>query len=332
MKRFELIDNGVWYKYDLKITLKPCYRCNQCCWYCHEFDNKTNMWSLEQCDEVLDKLSRIPTSREDIFIYMYGGEPTMSDYWEYLQLELSNLLSDRNVVFQTQTNMSVSAYRLRNFLSDARANMPDNHVIDICSSYHLYKQSVDEFISKMRICDEYDSLGFCFFSTEIDKEEQMISDFNSLIAVYPDKVKMKFTVVGDVRTNRRYKHLLKDDYLMGTDDGEYIEYRYYTRKYPHMKQYLEHSWNFDVDGVNKNYVDVVHDRDYARVKYMRCEAGSKGIVIDHDLLVYHCNDDFESKIKQTSLQDFEVADYIKTDTVCLNCSCWDGLDFKKYRQ
>ena len=333
MKRFELIPSDEWFDYDLKITLKPCYRCNQCCWYCPEYDNKSNMWTLQQCNQVIETLQDIPEDKENVFIYFYGGEPTLSKYWEYLHFELSSRLADRNIFFQTQTNMSINKTRLEDFLKSFREKTPENHNIDICNSYHLGKQSVDSYIEKMTVCDKYDSLGLCFFSTEIPKEEQFIREFTSIADIFPDRLKLKFTVLPQLklRYKHTYGHLFNDEYLMGTDNGEYIEYRYFMRKYPYLEEYLEESWNFNVDGVEKNYVDVINEKIYTKFKYTRCTAGSKGIVIDHNQKVYHCNDDFENNINITPLAEVDMSTYLSRDSICLNCQCWDGLDFVKYK-
>ena len=52
--------------------------------------------------------------------------------------------------------------------------------------------------------------------------------------------------------------------------------------------------------------------------------------MDHNLMVYHCNDDFETGINATKLKELDLNTYLNRDAICLNCSCWDGLDFKKY--
>ena len=81
---FEIIQHPEWFDYDLKITLKPTFKCNHRCWFCNEYDNSTQSWTQEQCDVVLDKLKEIPSNKKRIFFYFYGGEPTRSKYWEYL--------------------------------------------------------------------------------------------------------------------------------------------------------------------------------------------------------------------------------------------------------
>ena len=56
IKSFELVKTNDWPDYDLKITLKPSFRCNHKCWFCTEYSNKTKTWTIEQCDQVLKKL------------------------------------------------------------------------------------------------------------------------------------------------------------------------------------------------------------------------------------------------------------------------------------
>ena len=59
IKSFEIIKSDYWPDYDLKITLKPSFRCNHKCWFCTEYSNNTKTWTLEQCNEVLLKLKLV---------------------------------------------------------------------------------------------------------------------------------------------------------------------------------------------------------------------------------------------------------------------------------
>lgn len=333
MKNFSIIKSNNWPVYDLKITLKPCFRCNQQCWFCNEYDNTTPMWSSSDCKAVINKLSNLPRKYKKIFIYFYGGEPTLTSNWEFLHELLFEHLSDRELFIQTQTNMSIKYDRLEAFFNMCKYR-PDAHQIDICSSYHIGMQKVETFIDKMRLCDKHESLGLCFFSTEVGKEEQMMRDFHAIAHEFPEKIKMKFTVIPKLKNQNfpEYESLLKDKELAGEDDGQYLEYRYFTRKYPEMLKYLEEEWTFDVDDKRMNYVDVKHRKIHEKFKYMHCECGTKGVVIDHTLTVYHCNDDNYQNINSTKLHEVDFNSYLSRDVVCLNRRCWDGLDFNKYRK
>lgn len=333
MKNFSIIESSNWPAYDLKITLKPCFRCNQQCWFCNEYDNSTPMWSSSDCETVIHKLSTLPEKYKKIFVYFYGGEPTLSSNWEFLHELLFEQLSDRELFIQTQTNMSIKYDRLKAFFELCK-HKPTAHQIDICSSYHVGMQRVEDFIDKMRLCDKYKSLGLCFFSTEVGKEEQMMNDFHAITRAFPEKLKMKFTVIPKLKTRDfpEYQTLLKDEELAGEDDGQYLEFRYFTRKYPELLNYLEEEWTFDVDDKRMNYVDVKHQKIHEKFKYMHCECGTKGVVIDHTLTVYHCNDDNYQNINPTKLHDVDFSSYLSRDVICLNRRCWDGLDFNKYRK
>ena len=331
MKTFDIIRSKSWPGYDLKITLKPCFRCNQRCWFCNEYDNKSKMWTRDQCDMVIDKLKSLPKRYKRLFIYFYGGEPTLSRHWEYLHYQLFNIFRDRQVFFQTQTNMSVKNARLRKFLSKCEDLKSDHHTIDICSSYHVGKQCVDDYITNMQTCDEFDALGYCFFSTEVPKEKQMLRELMKIIELYPSKLKLKFTVIPKLKHKELpgYEQIIKDVELMGDDEGQYAEYRYFTKKYPFMLDYLEESWNFNVDGEVLNYVDVKHQRLHEKFRLMSCECGKRGMVIDHNLNVYHCNDDNYNNINGTFIDHLDLTTYLTRNSICMNQACWDGLDFKK---
>ena len=75
MKRFEIVKSSEFPEYDLKVTLKPCFRCNHNCWFCDEYDNKTHMWSKDECNIVLDKLKSIPDNKRKLFFYFHHRIP-----------------------------------------------------------------------------------------------------------------------------------------------------------------------------------------------------------------------------------------------------------------
>lgn len=331
---FEIIDSPEWPDYDVKITLKPCFKCNQMCWFCSEYNNNSKVWTRLQSNYVINKLSELPDRFRKVFIYLYGGEPTLCKEWEYLQYALIELFHDRSLYIQTQTNLSLSKPRLTKFLSNINNLKQSKHTINICSSYHVGMQKVSEFIQKMHICREHEALGLCFFSTEIVKEKQMLSDFEKLVSEFPEQIKLKFTEIGDLTTRvdvEGYDHLLEDEYLVGNDNGMSLEFRYWTRRFPEWKNYSETGWNFNVDGNILNYSEVKAKKINTKFKYMKCFCGTKGAVIDQNLTVYHCNDDCYNNINGTRIQDVDFKKYFNRPVRCLNNECYDGLDFNKIK-
>ena len=329
---FEIIQHPDWFDYDLKVTLKPTFKCNHRCWFCNEYDNSTRSWTKDQCDLVLEKLKEIPHDKKRIFFYFYGGEPTLSKYWEYLNYKLVEIFADRELFIQTQTNLSLSPERLENFLRHINSIKSDSHKLDICSSYHLNKQEVHEFIEKMRICDKYNSLGFCFFSTELLHKDQTLREMRSIIEEYPSKLKMRFTEIHDLanRNISEYAEYLEDAYLVGTDAGKSLEFRYWLKYYPELKQYFERGWDFKVNDTHTfNFSEVSAYNIHMKFKFMKCECGIKNMVIDHNCKVYHCNDDFYNNRNIFDLSDINLNTYLSKYIRCLNSACYDGLDHKK---
>jgi len=331
IKSFEIIQTDEWPEYDLKITLKPCFRCNHKCWFCEEYDNKTKTWTKDQCDQVLDKLKDIPKDKQKIFFYFYGGEPTLSKYWEYLNYKLVELFPERELFIQTQTNLSLNKNRLHKFLTKIQSIKKHKHTIDICSSYHLNKQKVNDFIDKMKICQKHNSLGLCFFSTELSKKQQTLSELTAISNIFPDKLKMRFTEIFNLslKKTQGYEEYLNDEYLVGDDNGKSLEFRYWLKYYPELKKYFEQGWNFNVDGDTYNFSEVSGFDIHKKFKFMKCECGVKNMVIDHNLKVYHCNDDFYNNINIKDLQDLNLNTYFSKYVRCLNNACYDGLDHKK---
>ena len=333
LSKFSLIPTGDWPDYDLKVTLKPSFRCNHNCWFCEEYNNNTKMWTKEQCDQVIDKLKDIPDNKKRLFFYFYGGEPTLNKYWEYITQRLIETFPDRELFIQTQTNMSPTLKRLDSYLERVNRIKKDIHKIDICSSYHLGKQPVNEFIEKMKICDEHGCLGLCFFSTEIPKHDQCIKEFKLLLNEYPSHIKLRFTETAslELKSIPGYEEYLEDDYLRGDDGGKSLEFRYWLREFPEWRKYFESGWNFNVDGEVYNFSEVSGYNIHMKFKYMKCECGTKNMVIDHNLNVYHCNDDYNNQINITPLDSVNIDSYISRPVRCLNSACYDGLDFTKTR-
>lgn len=329
---FEMISHSEWFDYDLKVTLKPTFKCNHQCWFCTEYDNSTKSWTKEQCDLVLEKLKDIPQSKKRIFFYFYGGEPTLSKYWEYLNYRLVEIFKDRELFIQTQTNLSLKAERLEQFLQHINTIKSDSHRIDVCSSYHLNKQDVHEFVEKMHICNRYDSLGFCFFSTELLHKQQTLRESNFIINAYPSKLKMRFTEIYNLEYLGipEYAEYIKDPYLLGDDHGKSLEVRYWLKNHPEMKTYFEDGWNFKVNEKHVfNFSEVMGNNIHKKFKFMKCDCGTKNLVIDHDCNVYHCNDYFYSKIGITQIEDLDLTVYLNKPIRCVNHICCDGLDHNK---
>lgn len=328
MNRFELIQSDDYPEFDLKITLKPSFRCNQNCWFCSEYNNDETDWSLDDCNLVLDKLKTL-TSFKRIFIYFYGGEPTLSIHWEYLQYKIIDIFKDNELFMQTQTNLSIKKERLEIFLNNISNIKSPNHKIDICSSYHLFKQDVQDFKEKMDICNSYSSLGLCFFNTDIINEHDFINEFTFLLEPYPDKIKLRFTEISENTIDSRYRKKYPD---MSSDEILHYEYRYLMEKYPHFNNYFEKGFNFKIDDRILNFSEMTNEDIHKQFRLMKCECGNKNIVIDQNLKVYHCNDDFKNNINIFELKNLELKTFVGKPVFCLNKSCYDGLEFTKWRE
>tara|TARA_B100001093_G_scaffold154879_1_gene147549 strand:+ start:3527 stop:4555 length:1029 start_codon:yes stop_codon:yes gene_type:complete len=334
IKTFELIKNDDWPEYDMKITLKPTFKCNHECWFCGEYDNLSKSWDLEQCNNVLKKLEEIPDDRQHLFFYFYGGEPTLSKYWEYLNYEIIKMFPEKKLFLQTHSNLSLNKNRLKKFLSTVNNIKKSNHTVNICNSYHIGKQSVKTYVEKMDICNAYDCLGYCFFSTEIPKKEQMLNELNYILKKFPTKLVMKFTEIENLlfKNIDGYNEFKTDDYLIGNDNGKSLEYRYWMKYHPELRKYFEDSWTFLINGSEKiNYSDVKGKNIHKSFKFTKCDSGKKNVIIDHNLKVYRCNDYNYKNINPQDLQDLNFKTFLSKCEICLLDSCCDGLDFKKTR-
>lgn len=317
MNRFELIPTNEYPTFDMKVTLKPSFKCNQNCWFCTEYDNDALNWTDDMHNEALDILHDSIKDKEDVFIYFYGGEPTLYKRWEEVQYTIVKKYPNKKLFIQTQTNMSVNRKRLRTFLKKINELKSDMHTIDICSSYHLTKQRVEVFKEKMDICNEYNALGLCFFSTDYLNEDRFLSEFNTLAKAYPTKLKLRFTEIGEGVNNtvEALQYPIKDNLKS-------FEFRYFMEKYPELQIYYENGFNFMVDDVKMNFSEVSANDVHKQFRFMKCECGTKNLVIDHKLNVYRCNDDFKNG--RINVPDSDPK-------ICLNKECYDGLEFTKWK-
>lgn len=330
IKNFELIQTDKYPEFDIKVTLKPSFRCNQSCFFCEEYDNSSYQWTKEDCDLVLDKLMTIPEDKESIWIYFYGGEPTLSEHWEYLQYEIIRMFPYKQLFIQTQTNMSVDINRLKLFLSQVNEVKQPNHIIDICGSYHLGKQTVEEYLEKMVVCEEYNALGLTFFNTDLLQKEKFFKEFYILVARFPEHVKLRFTELGlgvqDTKEAKQYPE---------TDDLKSYEYNYLMKNHQELRNFFEEGFNFIVETKGEeimNFAEVSAKNVHKNFRLLKCKCGSKNIVIDHNLKAYHCNDDFKNNINVFDIKDIDLNEFLKRDVFCMNKACYDGLEFRKWKE
>lgn len=293
---------------DLKITLKPTYKCNQMCSFCCEYDNTFPEWDRSTITRLIDKLKDTPDRFQKIFVYYYGGEPTLFKHLEELTEKLFEVYKDRDLFIQCQTNLSIDKNRLYNFKYNN---------FEFCSSYHMNKQKVEDFIEKLNILKELNILGYCFMNTYLDQEQQFIKEFNALAQAIPDKLKMRFTVDN---TNPGSKHM---------------NYEKLIKTYPFLNNYLETQFTFLIDSKEVIYDKAYNEGLYKQCRFCKCEVGSKSLVINYDELCYHCDDEsnkFNNKeIKGLPLKDLDLNNFFVPYKICRVKQCHRGLEFKKWR-
>jgi organic radical activating enzyme len=323
VKEFK-IQSDNYNKFDIKITLKPSFKCNQCCWFCSEYDNNSHEWSYDDCNKVLNKLKLlINETHKNIFIYFYGGEPTLNKNWEYLTYELIKIFHDKKLFIQTQTNLSLSIKRLQIFLTEIKKIKKDNHHIELCSSFHPFKQNFKLFIKKLSELKKNNCLGYCFFSTDLSNEEELLNNFKTLIGLFPDKIKLRFTELN-------FSSKIPNNYPIkfNKEQDHNLEYLYLIQKYPFLLQYTEEEFSFIMDNHYYTFNEILFN-NYNSFRLMKCECYTKNLVIDNNLKCYHCNDDFKNNINKFDLDDLDN-NFFKSG-FCLNKKCYDGLEFKKWK-
>jgi hypothetical protein len=107
-------------------------------------------------------------------------------------------------------------------------------------------------------------------------KEQTLREIQSIIDAYPSKLKMRFTEIYNLqyRNIPEYAEYLTDSYLLGDDHGKSLEFRYWLKYYPELKQYFEDGWNFKVNDKHIfNFSEVSAYNIHMKFKFMKCACG-----------------------------------------------------------
>jgi len=291
MNIFKHIKHPSYPDFQSKVTIIPSYKCNQMCSFCDEYDNKATDLSLDNFYNLFQHLNP-----NKLWAYFYGGEPTINKHWEEMNYAMGDFIKEGWI--QTQSNLSIKQGRLEKFCENYKSSVP----LEICSSYHLGKQDVKDFIEKALILKDYGMLGYIFVSSEISKEEQFIEEFSELNLYFSSKVKTRWTE---------------------TLESTYKERQHFINKYPWLFNYQEPGFNFSIDNEFTTYDDVRTKELFKDFKLMKCECGSKNLVLDHSGNLYYCMHDFKEGFRP-------LTQVKREDTFCLHKACSDGLEFTKY--
>ena len=233
--------------YDIRIMLQCSYKCNHMCWFCDEWDNKTgNSWSIDECDIVLDKISNLPESYKNVYILFYGGEPTLCKHWEYMHFKIFEIFKDRNVLIQTQSNMSLNIDRLKSFTRLANHYIPDNIYFDVCGSYHIGKQTPERFIEKMNIVSDEALFGKISYAGEIiNNLDQTLKEYDYISTNYiKNLIYLRTVAVEQYKINVSKKYL---DVISSSNKyksaGPIVDFHYLYDNYrEYVFEYIPFGW------------------------------------------------------------------------------------------
>ncbi|RLA77000.1 MAG: hypothetical protein DRG78_18070 [Epsilonproteobacteria bacterium] len=303
--------------YTHKITLKPSVRCDQQCWFCDEYDNNESDWSLEDSENIILKIKEMFSCDDKLFIYLYGGEPLLYKHWENLIFELLDL--DLDISIQIQTNLSISNKRLELFYSNI--SHVDQPRLEFCSSYHLGKQKVNDFVEKLNTLKKFNGLGYCFFNTDVGLETQFKDEFLIVKKVIGNKLKVRFTEADPTNIPNNYPKEAKEFI------GKNFDYLYF-KDFDYIKDSLEEEFTFSYDNSIYNFSELI-SKDLNEFKLWKCDCGTQNMVIDNNLNVYYCNDDYTNNHYGIKLKDLNK-DFFKLK-YCMNDVCHDGLEYRKWK-
>lgn len=108
----------------LNFTILVTEDCNLSCKYCYEGNNKKNSYMDSNiADHVVDfiikEVKKSPEDKRPLQIVFHGGEPLLNfDIIKYLDNQISNLITDRQIIYDMTTNGTILNDEIKNFIKE----------------------------------------------------------------------------------------------------------------------------------------------------------------------------------------------------------------------
>lgn len=306
VKEFDII-KPLEYADKFIIEFKPTDQCNFDCSYCCFHDNTTKHISDETFDKYLTMLSNFGTDNKDeIFLFVYGGEPTMHPKLTEMIIRINELYPDKKVNTLIQTNgmrWDEEDYRVNHELLTG-----SNVEYVISFSYHkefTKTAGVIKRIKYLQTLGVMDVLTYMITREDIDKHIQMINIFNSLnIPLY-------------VRTI-----LQESEWFLNS------KYKKYITLDPDETPFLL----TDETGTKEVSFEYITMHGYLNFKGYQCTAGKNTLLLAPNGKVYRCDMDFlyDKNIMFDVTKSLEQVNVFSDCLTCEHkfCSIYYGVKFK----
>lgn len=264
LKDFESIIS-VEYTDRFTIEFKPTDRCNFDCSYCCFHDNKAPHLSDEQFENYKKVLLSMNIDKPDIFLFVYGGEPTKHPKLMEWIIEIRNLFPDKGFKALIQSNGMW--WKVDQYKEECKKLLDEDIDFVFSFSYHEEFANVPEMkkrIDYLLSIDKFEVLTYMITRRGINKHIQNIKFFNALkIPLY-------------VRT------ILQESEWFLT--SEYAQYVTRATDEPYIVT--------DKEGVHHYSFEDLTMRGYLNFKGYNCSAGQNAILMASNGKIYRCDMDF----------------------------------------
>lgn len=273
------------------IEFKPTDRCNFDCSYCCFHDNKAKPLSDEQFAKYLEVLKNMGTDKDDIFLFVYGGEPTKHPKLVEFIIAIRDLYPGKT--FKTLIQSNGMWWKLDDYKKNCEILLANN--IDFVFSFSYHKEFCKISDLKPRIdyllsIDRFEVLTYMITRTDIESHIRQI------------KILRQTNIPLYVRTI-----LQESEWFLKSPYAEYI-----TRETD--KPYIL----TDKDGVHEYSFEDLTMRGYLNFKNYSCSAGQNSLLLGSNGKIYRC--DMDMLYDRNEMYNVNESLEPKYDiNKCLNC-------------
>lgn len=276
------------------IEFKPTDNCNFNCSYCCFHDNSSKHLSDEQFANYLEVLKKMDTPKEEIFLFVYGGEPTMHPKLTEMIIAINQLYKDKKVRTLIQSNgikWNSADYEKNHFLLK-------EHDIDYVFSFSFHKEftNITEIVARinyLKMQGVFDVMTYMITRRDIDKHIRNIKIFESLgVPLY-------------VRT------ILQESEWFLTSP-----YKKYISSTPDETPYILE----DEKGTRPLSFEDLTMGGYLNFKGYKCSSGVDAILLASNGKIYRCDMDFlydRNMMYDVNVSNEPLIDF--TDDKCKVC-------------
>lgn len=203
------------------IEFKPTDKCNFGCSYCCFHDNQGVHLSDENFYKYLEVLRNINTSNKEIFLFVYGGEPTLHPHMtEYIIRMRDNF---PNKKFRALIQSNGMHWSLEDYKHHCEILMEHDIDFQFGFSFHHESCKVSDLkprIDYLRSIDKFETLVYMLTRKGIDKHVQMIKVLKGMgIPLYVRTILQESEWIGKSEYRKWISHKPDETPFIVVDDG-----------------------------------------------------------------------------------------------------------------